>query len=238
MNIGLFILKIKCKFFSRWMAPYTYNRLLRAKGVEVGEHTKFFGINSITVDTQRPWLLKIGDYCKITQGCIILCHDYSRSVLRRKYHEIIGEAKMTTIGDNVFLGMNSIVLMGCHIGNNVIVGAGSVVSGNIPDDVVVAGNPAKIIRTLDEHYKIRKNRTLEEAKMYFLSFEKKYKIIPTVAQMGPFSSLFILPTEKNLKKYDIFTNMSGDNEIELINDWLESDPTFKSYEEFIEYCRR
>ena len=47
------------------------------------------------------------------------------------------------IGDNVFIGMNSIILMGSHIGNNVIIGAGSVVSGNIPDNSVVGGGPSQ-----------------------------------------------------------------------------------------------
>ena len=43
------------------------------------------------------------------------------------------------MGENVFLGVNTVVLMGAHIGNNVIVGAGSVVHGHIPDNVVIAG---------------------------------------------------------------------------------------------------
>ena len=237
MNIKLLILKIKCRFLSHWINPYTYNKLLKAQGVDVGSHTRFFGMNSIVVDTQRPWMLKIGDYCKITEGCIILCHDYSRSVLRRKFHTIIGEANQTVIGDNVFIGMNSIILMGANIGNNVIVGAGSVVSGKIPDNVVVAGNPAKIVRTIEEHKLIRERKTLKEAVIYFLSFEKKYKRIPTVCEMGPFFSLFLPPSRENLTKYEVFTRMGGDNEEEIVNDWLNQKPMFDSYDAFIQYCR-
>lgn len=48
--------------------------------------------------------------------------------------------------------------MGTQLGNNVIVGAGSVVHGKFPDNVVIAGNPAKIICTLEEHYNNRKKR--------------------------------------------------------------------------------
>ena len=51
-----------------------------------------------------------------------------------------------TIGDNVWFGGNCIVLSGVTIGNNVVVGAGSVVTKDIPDNAVVAGNPARIIR--------------------------------------------------------------------------------------------
>lgn len=56
--------------------------------------------------------------------------------------------------------MNSIILCGTQIGNNVIIGANSVVSGEYPDDCVIAGNPAKIICTLDEFRKREKKNLL------------------------------------------------------------------------------
>ena len=52
------------------------------------------------------------------------------------------------IGDNVSLGANVTIMGGVHIGNNVVVGAGSVVVKDVPDNCIVAGNPARIIRTL------------------------------------------------------------------------------------------
>ena len=52
------------------------------------------------------------------------------------------------IGDNVTFGANSIVVGGCRVGNNVIIGAGAVVTKDVPDNCVVAGVPAKIIRHL------------------------------------------------------------------------------------------
>lgn len=122
-------LKIKLRYLPRLCKQEDYRAYLKGKGVTVGEGTTFFDWKSNLIDTERAWMLSIGSYCKITRGVIILNHDYSRSVLRRVYGEIVGEAKNTTIGDNVFLGMNTIVLMGSHIGNNVIIGAGSVVTG-------------------------------------------------------------------------------------------------------------
>ena len=59
------------------------------------------------------------------------------------------------IGDDCFIGMNSIILKGTTLGNNVIVGAGSVVHGKFPDNVIIAGNPAKIVKHLspdESHY--------------------------------------------------------------------------------------
>ena len=53
------------------------------------------------------------------------------------------------IGDNVTLGASVVIIGNVHIGNNVVVGAGSVVVKDVPDNCVVAGNPAKIIRYLD-----------------------------------------------------------------------------------------
>ena len=52
------------------------------------------------------------------------------------------------IGDNVFIGMNSIILKGTVIGNNCVIGAGSVVHGKFEDNCVIAGNPAKVIKFL------------------------------------------------------------------------------------------
>lgn len=66
--------------------------------------------------------------------------------------------KRVIIGNNVFIGYGSIILPGTVIGNNVVVGARSAVSGLIPDDVVVAGVPANVIKTLD----VYKSKVLEE----------------------------------------------------------------------------
>ena len=58
------------------------------------------------------------------------------------------QGKAAFIGDNVYIGASAVVIGGVHIGNNVIVGAGSIVVKDVPDNCVVAGNPAKIIKYL------------------------------------------------------------------------------------------
>ena len=58
-------------------------------------------------------------------------------------------AKPITIGDNVWIGGNVTICPGVTIGNNVVIGAGSVVTKSFPDNVVIAGNPAKIVKTID-----------------------------------------------------------------------------------------
>ena len=219
---------------NRTITSDDFNNYLKKKDIIVGSNTVFYGANSILVDTQRPWLIKIGAYTKITQGTIILQHDYSRSVLRRKYGDLLCEAGQTVIGDNCFIGMNSIILMGTHIGNNVIVGAGSVVSGNIPDDVVIAGNPARIIRTLDEHYAIRKSKQVEEAKICAIEFYNHYKKIPTIHDMGAFFPLYLKRDINEIKKNNLSTKLGGDSEEEVINSFLNSKPIYDDYDSFLD----
>mgnify|MGYP002627478778 FL=1 len=52
----------------------------------------------------------------------------------------------TYIGNNVIVGINSIILPGVRVGSHVVIGAGSVVTKDVPDHCIVAGNPAKVIR--------------------------------------------------------------------------------------------
>lgn len=221
------------RLFPQLMKSKDYIAWLNTNGVEIGEGTHFFSPCTTTVDVQRPWMLHIGSYCKITSGVTILCHDYSRSVLRRVYGTIVGEARRTYIGDNVFIGMNSTILMGAHIGNNVIIGAGSIVSGKIPDNVVVAGNPAKIIFGLDDYYNKRKEKELDESFDYFWQFYKKYKRYPKIAEMGPFFSIFLERNMTALEKNNVFTRLSGDNQEEVIRDFLSSAGAYKNYNEYI-----
>ena len=192
----------------------------------------------MNIDRQRPWMLKIGDYCKITKGVTILTHDYSRSVLRRVYGEIIGEAGQTVIGDNVFIGMNSIILMGSRIGNNVIIGAGSVVSGVIPDNCVAAGNPCRVLCELEEHYQKRKEKTLKEAKVYYKTFVEQYNREPTIVEMGPFFPLFLERNEEAIVRHGINVDLSGDEKSGIISDFLKTKSEYNSYEAFLQEMRK
>lgn len=65
----------------------------------------------------------------------------------------LGIAQPITLGDNVWVGGNASILMGVTIGNNVIIGAGSVVTHDIPDNAVAVGNPARVIRYVDNSNK-------------------------------------------------------------------------------------
>ena len=59
-----------------------------------------------------------------------------------------GKSEAIVIEDGVFIGMQALILKGSHVGEGSVIGAGSVVAGEVPPGVIVAGNPATIIREL------------------------------------------------------------------------------------------
>lgn len=236
MNIKKNFLKIKQKFLPMMFSSEDMVRWLKICGVEIGEGCKFYRPSSMLIDTNKPASLKIGNYVKVTSHVKILAHDYSYSVLRRAYGDLIDKYALTVIGDNVFIGVNSVILPGAHIGNNVIIGAGSVVSGDIPDNVVVAGNPAKVIRQLKDHYEHSKNGWRGEARKQYLLLKDYYGRRPTVTEMGNFYPLFTERDIDKIKQAGLRTNLGGDNEAEYI-DWLQNSvPEFDDFESFCKWA--
>ena len=232
------LFEIKKRLFPALINSKQMNNYLVSKGVKVGKGCIFYDAGSQTLDVTRPCLLEIGDYVKITAGVTVLTHDYSRSVLRRAYGPVIGEGRKTVIGNNVFIGINSIILMGTTIGDNVIVGAGSVVSGKVPSNCVVAGNPAVVIRTLEEHYEKRKEQSIKEAFEYVSIFEEKYNRLPTVKEMDPFYWLFMKRDLSLVSENRISMKLGGDEQKETEEAFLASSPVFDGYDKFIEEWKK
>lgn len=144
---------------------------LRRMGVSIGDGTVFYDPTTTTVDTQNPQMLKIGNNVRITKGVTILTHDYSWSVLSGVYGECLGGVAGVTIGNNVFVGVNAVILKGSKIGNNVIIGAGSVVSHYCEDNAVYAGVPARKICTLKEFYYKKKGQSSYDVKNILKSID-------------------------------------------------------------------
>ena len=125
------------------MPPARYARLI---GVKIGG-----GRCSRNVEWgSEPYLICIGNNCTVTSGVTFITHDGSACLARdergrRYYYAPI------RVGDDVFIGMNSILLPGVELGNRVVVGAGSVVTRSVPDGCVVAGVPARIIGRTDDY---------------------------------------------------------------------------------------
>ncbi|MBQ8605637.1 MAG: acyltransferase [Clostridia bacterium] len=101
-------------------------------------------------------LIEIGENTIISADVFILVHDYSVATAIRTVKPVTKGAlphilKEVKIGNNVFVGAKTIILPGTTIGDNTIIGAGAVVKGNIPSGVIVAGNPAKVIKSIEDH---------------------------------------------------------------------------------------
>lgn len=145
-------------------------RLARYQGVTIGEGCN---IQKVSFGSE-PFLITIGDKVWITNGTKIFTHG-GASILREKHPDMDFFGKVT-IRDNVYIGNNCLIMPGVTIGSNVLVAAGSVVTKSIPDNVVVAGNPAKVICSLEEFEEkmIQKNLKTkhmkpEQKKKYLLS---------------------------------------------------------------------
>lgn len=107
---------------------------------------------SVSFDANDYSLITIGDATTISADVVFLTHDYSISKgLKLIDPQLSGRfLKPVAVGSNSFIGMRTILLPGTKLGDNVIVGAGSVVKGTFPDNVIIAGNPARVIGKTDE----------------------------------------------------------------------------------------
>lgn len=214
--------------------PHHYNneayvRYLRRGGAKIGDGTFFYGPKEHPVDETSLQYLEIGKNCRITSGVMILAHDYSYAVLRPIYHCMLCKCGVTKIGDNVFIGMHSIVTMGVTIGDNVIIGAGSIVTKNIPSNVVVAGNPARIICTLEEYYKKNMDRFSEYAKTMYNRQKEILGRDLNESEMGWYIALW----DSDIRK-EVISNLrvDGDDSNEVYNDVINYPSIYSSFDEF------
>jgi acetyltransferase-like isoleucine patch superfamily enzyme len=123
------------------------------------QYAKFIGVNIGTNNfipdkdcwSSEPYLITVGSNCQITTGVRIFTHG-GGNVVRNKYPDFDVFGKVT-IGDWVYIGTNSLIMPGVTIGDGVLIAAGSVVTKSVPSGVVVGGNPAKIISTIDNYIK-------------------------------------------------------------------------------------
>lgn len=155
-----------------------YCEWLRKQGVKVGENVYFRSPEHTLVDITRPSLVEFGNNLDINDNFCVLTHDFSTFVFRGLYGDFVNSSGKVIIGNNIVFGRNVTILKGVTIGDNCIIGLGSVITKSIPANSVVAGCPAKIICTLEEFYKKRKEKCLEEAMEYGMSLlERKGELI-------------------------------------------------------------
>lgn len=155
----------------RFRGDFTTEKLV-SMGMKVG--TNFQRLHGVILDPGHCWLIEIGNNVTMAPRVHILCHDASTKAFLN--YTKIGRV---TIGDNVFIGAESVVMPGVTIGNNVVIGANSTVTHDIPDNSVAVGCPARVLCSLDaylekerarmetapcygEDYTLRKNVSMEK----------------------------------------------------------------------------
>jgi len=146
-------------YFDSRLYMKCYNNLLKRHGFNLKGTPRFIALSARFDDFKR---ITLGDRLVVSMNVHFLTHDYSFTTalisINEKPDTDIGILREIIIGDNVFIGMNSILLPGTIIGNNVIIGAGSIVRGTIPDNSVVAGNPAIVISDIRDYARKVKQR--------------------------------------------------------------------------------
>lgn len=215
---------------------------LRGKGMVIGENTVIHDITDVFIDPSRPWMITIGDNVQITRGVTILTHGYDWSVLKGLYGDVLGSAGHVRIGSNVFIGMNATILKGVNVGDNVIIGANSLINKDVPNNCVVAGNPQRIICSIEEYLEKRRRAQLSEAADLYRywrrnSPEGKRGEVPSKRIFHEFFWLF----ENNLPGggfqeplYEDVMHLCGTYN-KSVQRFKETKKVFPNYESFIHY---
>lgn len=214
----------------------SYVAHLKKIGVAVGKDCVIFSPGRTNIETLNPHLLTIGDHVAMTGPVTILTHDYSVGVTKIWTHgEVLGSQKPVTIGNNVFLGWGCTVLAGTTIGDNCVIGAGSVVSGRVEGNSIWGGVPSKKICSLEHYYERRKAKQVEEAITIYGCYKRRFNAVPP---KEVFHEYFYLFTSSSDDLCGMFLRKLEDRgNVDECLAWINSHtPKFNSYEDFCEYA--
>jgi maltose O-acetyltransferase len=137
---------------------------LRRMGMHLGSDVWL--PDSTTIDDSHCYLISIGDHCGLGEGCVILAHD-------AQMDEFLDAARIgrVSIHESCHIGARSIILPNVEIGPRTIVGAGSVVTRSLPPNSVCAGNPARVICSLDEYLDKHRARLAQAPKFAYDEYD-------------------------------------------------------------------
>lgn len=150
------IQRIKRSIYRSIVGKISPVRYAKKVGVNFGKNIHLYG--SIHWGSE-PWLITIGDDCHITDGVKFITHDGGTLLFR----SIIPDLEITKpikLGSKVYVGNNVIIMPGVTIGDCVIIGAGAIVTKDIPNNSVAAGIPARVIKTTEEYLQKISNESI------------------------------------------------------------------------------
>lgn len=212
-----------------------YLNKLRKLGASIGDDITIHAPRSATIDISAPYLLTIGNHVNIAGPATILTHDYSWSVIKGKWGDVLGNEKPVTIGNNVFIGWGAVILCGTTIEDDVIIGAHSVVSGRVRSGSVYGGVPAKRICSLEEYRERRAAAQLEEAVEVYRSYRERFGKDPAEEVFREYFPLFCNPDSMG----DVFMSQARlMGNFDSTVRFMHGSRRFASYCEFLKACRR
>lgn len=152
--------------YQEWIG-HVYIEACKSRGLKVGKGVIFIEAPRFG---SEPYLIEIGDRTKITAGCTFINHDGAMYTIRsmEKYKDVRNFGRIR-LGKNCFVGNNCTFLPGAQMGDNCILGAGSVLNSSMPANTVFAGVPAKYICTIEEYG----DKALQNNVMYPRDLEKE-----------------------------------------------------------------
>lgn len=132
-----------------------YARLI---GVHMGTDIHIYG-NAKKMFGTEPWAITLGSHVHITDGVRFVNHDGGTLIFRDSIPDL-EITKRITVGDYVYIGIETVILPGVKIGNHCVIGARSVVTRDIPDNSVAVGVPARVIESTEEYLEKLKENSL------------------------------------------------------------------------------
>lgn len=228
------------RYYATFRGGETLIRYLRHLGCTIGDNVHIPPFKTMDIDLSRPYLIEIGNNVRLNKGLTIMTHDFATVVFKSLFNDFIPSSGKVKIGNNVYFGRNCSVLKNVTIGDNCIIGYGSVVVKDVPPNSVVAGVPAKIICSLDEYYKKRKHIALIEAFALATEIRDKLKRAP---QPSDFREEFVyFVSKKNINEYPnipIRFQLQKAGNIDIYEPWLEHHvPEFSNFDEFIDAANK
>lgn len=213
-------------------SPQRYIEFLREKGCKIGNNLWITPlVKTVQIDITRPSLVEIGDNVRLNRNFTLITHDGGFYVLLNKYHEFIPQSGKVKIGNNVYFGRNCSVFKGVTIGDDCIIGFGSVVTRDIPSGSVAVGAPAKVVGTIEDYYAKRQEKCIPEALAYAKSIQERFHRKPKVDDFWEEFPLFVDKDNMHLYPNLPYKRQLGDS----LPYWLERHKrVFEGFEEFLE----
>lgn len=147
----------------------------RYLGVRIGENAQILANPEIAFGSE-PWLITLGDNVDVTAEVRFINHEggmWCARALNEKFKDKDLFLPIV-VGNNVMIGVGSIIMPGVKIGNNVIIGSHSIVTKDIPDESVVAGCPAKQISSMEKFMAGLESKELFPTKKMSQTEKKRY----------------------------------------------------------------